>query len=630
MSNITDTLKLGVAKAVKALYHADFDANKVNISPTRKEIAGDYTILVFPFSKIARKKPEMIGEEIGKYLVENIESVADFNVIKGFLNIVVSNNLWATMLNNMLQQSNYGIQPKNGEKVMVEYSSPNTNKPLHLGHVRNNLLGWSCSKILDAAGYEVVKVQIINDRGVHICKSMWAWKQFGNGETPNSSGTKGDHLIGKYYVLFNKKFVAEYEEWLKTDAANSKYQAWLNSEGGQRAVKDNDPTKYDKRKLFKSNYKNKYFSENSPIGAAVNEMLVKWEEGDQDVRELWAMMNGWVYDGFNETYKNLGVSFDKVYYESNTYLLGKGTVEEGLAKSLFYKKKDASVWIDLTEAGLDEKLLLRSNGTSVYMTQDIGTAQQRYKDFGVNKMIYVVGNEQEYHFKVLFEILKRMGEPYAKGLYHLSYGMVELPTGKMKSREGTVVDADDLMREVQKMSKQIAEESGGLAGLPDDVISDIHRQIGLGALKFFILKVNPRKGMVFNPAESVEMQGQTGPFIQYATMRTKALQRKAADLNMDAANDYTDVQDIEQELLLILQRFPDVVIKAADTYNPAEVANYCYEVAKTFNRFYNLCPILKPDNSDATKAFRLKVSQLTGHVLATGLDLLGIEAPDYM
>ncbi len=629
MSNITDTLKENVAKAVKSLYGADFEAKKVNISPTRKEIEGDYTILVFPFAKIARKRPEAIGEEIGQYLVENMDAVAKFNIIKGFLNLSVSDNLWASMLNNMLGQADFGTHPKNGEKVMVEYSSPNTNKPLHLGHVRNILLGWSCAKILDAAGYDVTRVQIINDRGVHICKSMLTWELYGNGETPESSGMKGDHMIGKYYVLFDKKFQEEYKVWQKSKAALARYKTWINSEAGQKAVKEQGTNELEAH-FYKSVYKNKYFNDESEIGQKVNEMLIKWENNDPEIRALWQKMNGWVYAGFNETYKNLGVSFDDIYYESNTYLLGKDTIEAGLEKGLFFKKEDNSVWIDLTDAKLDEKLVLRSNGTSVYMTQDMGTAQQRYKDHGVSKMIYVVGNEQEYHFKVLFEILKRLEEPYAAGLHHLSYGMVELPDGKMKSREGKVVDADDLMVEVQAAVKAVSEESGGLVGLPEETITDIHRQIGLGALKFFILKINPRRGMIFNPAESVEIQGQTGPFIQYATMRTKAVERKAKDIDLSFSDNYTDVQDIEQELLLMLQKFPKIIAKAANTYSPAEVANYSYEVAKIFNRFYNLCPILKADNPLEVKAFRLKLCQLTGKVLVKGLDLLGMESPDYM
>jgi len=428
MSSITNTIKENVAKAVKHLYEADFDANKVNISPTRKDVEGDYTVLVFPFARIARKKPEAIGEDIGQFLVENVEAISSYTIIKGFLNLTVSNNLWAAMLDNFIAQPNFGYAPKNGEKVMVEYSSPNTNKPLHLGHVRNNLLGWSCAKILDAAGYEVTKVQIINDRGVHICKSMWAWEQFGNGETPESSGMKGDHLIGKYYVLFNTMLKKEYASWQKSKDAYSTYKKWLNSEGGLKAIKEEGTSELEGH-FYSKIYKNKYFNEASIIGAEVKDMLRKWENNDPEVRALWEKMNNWVYAGFKETYKNLGVSFDKYYYESETYLLGKDSIQQGLDKGIFYTKDDGSTWIDLRDVKLDEKIVLRSDGTSVYITQDVGTAQSRYEDFGVSKMIYVVGNEQEYHFQVLFEILKRLGEPYAEGLYDLSYGMVELPTG---------------------------------------------------------------------------------------------------------------------------------------------------------------------------------------------------------
>jgi arginyl-tRNA synthetase len=627
--SITDTLKEQVAAAVKELYGADFEAKQINVSPTRKEVEGDYTVLVFPFAKVARKKPEAIGEEIGNYLKANMSQIAGFNTIAGFLNLVVSDNMWASMLEDFMLQGQFGIAPKNGEKVMVEYSSPNTNKPLHLGHIRNNLLGWSMAKILEAAGYDVVKVQVINDRGVHICKSMWAWEQFGNGETPQSTGIKGDHLIGKYYVLFNRKLEEEYTDWKTSAEAEAKFLEWLNSEGGQKATEENGDSNV-KPYFFKSVYKNKYFNDNSPIGKEIKEMLLKWEAKDPHVYQLWEMMNGWVYAGFNETYKNLGVSFDKNYYESQTYLLGKDTIEKGLEQGIFYKIDDGSTWIDLTDAKLDKKIVLRSDGTSVYMTQDLGTAQKRYEDYGVSKMIYVVGDEQDYHFNVLFEILKRLGEPYADGLYHLSYGMVELPTGKMKSREGKVVDADDLMVEVQEVAKKVAEESGGLAGMDETLVHKIHQQIGLGALKYFMLKVNPKKGMVFNPEESVDFQGQTGPFVQYACMRTKALARKAGAYDKALAATYTDVTTQEQELLLAVQGFPQAIQKAAAAYRPSEIANYIYNLAKLFNRFYKECPILKSDTPPNAQSFRMNLSQITGQVLETGLDLLGIEAPEFM
>ena len=626
--SITDTLKEQVAAAVKELYGADFEAKKVNVSPTRKGVKGDYTVNVFPFARVARKKPEAIADDIGNYLKENMSQIADFEAVKGFLNLEVSNNLWATMLDGFMQHKQFGIAPKNGEKVMVEYSSPNTNKPLHLGHIRNNLLGWSTAKILEAAGYDVVKVQVINDRGVHICKSMWAWENFGNGETPENTGTKGDHLIGKYYVMFNNKLQEEFAVWKNTEEAKAKFLEWLSSEGGQKSSEDLDSD--DLKPHFFKSYKNKYFNNNSPIGAAVKEMLQKWEAKDPQVYQLWETMNSWVYAGFNETYKNLGVSFDQNYYESETYLLGKDTIELGLEKGLFYKIEDGSTWIDLTDVKLDKKIVLRSDGTSVYMTQDLGTAQKRYEDYGVSKMIYVVGDEQDYHFNVLFEILKRLEEPYADGLYHLSYGMVELPTGKMKSREGKVVDADDLMEEVQAIAKSVAEESGGLAGMDETIVEQIHKQIGLGALKYFMLKVNPKKGMVFNPEESVDFHGQTGPFIQYACMRTRALARKAGEYDTTLANTYTDVTTQEQELMLAIQQFPKTIQKAAEQYKPSEIANYIYNVAKLFNRFYKECPILRSDTAPNAKSFRMNLSQVTGQVLETGLDLLGIEAPEYM
>lgn len=629
MSSIVNTLKEQVSAAVQALYGASFPADKVNVSPTRKDVEGDYTVLIFPFAKVGRKAPEAIAQDIGDYLMTHLDAVAGYNVVKGFLNIVVSNNMWGDSLQQMLDQPRFGFSARKGEKVMVEYSSPNTNKPLHLGHVRNILLGWSTAQILDAAGYDVVKVQVVNDRGVHICKSMLAWERFGNGETPQSAGLKGDHLIGKYYVLFEQKFQIEYKEWQQSEAGQAAFTSWQNSEKGQKAIAEGlaDPATH----FFKKVYKNTYFNTHSSLGRDVKAMLQQWENNDPTVRALWQKMNGWVYEGFQATYDQLGVSFDKVYYESDTYLYGKDAIAQGLESGLFFQKEDGSTWCDLTDAHLDEKIVLRSDGTSVYITQDIGTAQQRYQDFEVSKMIYVVGNEQDYHFQVLFEILKRLGEPYADGLYHLSYGMVELPEGKMKSREGTVVDADDLMAEVAAQAKIVAEEGGGLAGLDEATVTPIFHQIGMGALKFFILKVNPRKGMVFNPAESVELQGQTGPFIQYATMRTKALKRRAeGKLDLSAASNYTAVEDIEQELILALQQFPAVIQKAADTYNPSEVANYIYSIAKLYNRFYYQCPVLKSDTPAEAQAFRYQLSSLAGHVMETGLQLLGIEAPAYM
>lgn len=629
MKKITDLIKESVADAVQTLYGQAVSVEKVNLSPTRKGVEGDYTIIVFPYSRIARKKPVAIGEDIGQYLVENVPHIEAFNVIKGFLNLTISASFWTSFLTSILGQEDYGYHPKNGEKVMVEFSSPNTNKPLHLGHIRNNLLGWSVSKILAAAGHEVVKVQIINDRGVHICKSMVAWQKFGNGETPESSGMKGDFFVGKYYVLFDKILRAEYADWQKTEPAQAKYQDWLASVGGQKAQKEKktaDLAAY----FFKSVYKNKYFNEHSLIGAEVKAMLVKWEANDPEIRRLWETMNGWVYSGFETTYKNLGVSFDKYYYESNTYLLGKDIIEKGLSKEVFYKEKDGSVWADLTDVKLDKKIVLRSDGTSVYMTQDLGTAQLRYSDFGTKKMVYVVGDEQEYHFQVLFEILKRVDEPYAGGLYHLSYGMVDLPTGKMKSREGKVVDADDLMKEVIEEAQKQSAERGTIADLSSAEQGGIIRKIGLGALKFFIIKVNPKKRMVFNPAESVDMQGQTGPYVQNAYVRTQSVMRKAGNYDTTLANNYTNVQPAEKELLLLLQQFPSTIKHAAATYNPADIANYAYELAKTYHKFWHDVPMLRSTVPPTAKAFRLNLSKMVGITLKNALDLLGIEVMDFM
>lgn len=626
---ITEQIQDSVAKAVEELYGQAYDSAKVNISPTRKEFEGDYTVVVFPFSRIARKKPEMIAQELGDYLLINVKDIGSYNVIKGFLNLKVEQEFWGGLLKGWLAKEDFGAAPSNGKKVMVEYSSPNTNKPLHLGHIRNILLGWSTANLYDTAGYDVVRVQIINDRGVHICKSMYAWQEFGNGETPESTGMKSDHFVGKYYVKFEKEFQKEYKAWQQTDDAKTAYDNWATSEKGIKTIKENDltdPMAY----FFKSVFKNTYFNTISKHGQAVKEMLRKWEANDETVRSLWAKMNNWVYEGFDTTYKNLGVSFDKYYYESQTYLLGKDSIAEGLEKDIFYKKEDGSVWADLTDVKLDEKIVLRSDGTSVYMTQDIGTAQARYKDYGVDRMIYVVGDEQEYHFQVLFELLKRLGEPYADELFHLSYGMVDLPTGKMKSREGKVVDADDLMEEVIEAAKKESIERGAIADLNEAEQAQIIKNIGMAALKFFILKVNPKRRMTFNPEESVSLQGQTGPYVQYAAVRTKALARKAEEVNLDGLEAYTDVQPQEEELLLQLQKFPELVINAAHQNDPSAIANYVYALAKSFNKFYHDLPILRSDVPEDAKAFRLGISTMVGRVLEKALDILGIDVPEYM
>lgn len=600
---------------MKSLYSEDITADQITMNVTRKEFEGDYTVVTFPFTRFAKKKPGEIAEELGQYLVENVQEIVRFNVVQGFLNLVVNDSFWREFVLETAGKQAFGTQPNNGRKVMIEYCSPNTNKPLHLGHIRNILLGWSCSQLYEAAGYDVVKVQIINDRGIAICKSMLAWQKFGHGATPESTGTKSDHFVGDYYVMFEQKFQEE-------------YKAWQASDVGQTTFKEKAKEGQDEAQFFKD-FKNTYFNEHSQLGKEAREMLQLWEAHDPATMELWRKMNGWVYEGFEETFKKLGVSFDKYYYESNTYLLGKDIVDQGLASGAFYKKDDGSVWIDLTDAKLDHKVLLRSDGTSVYMTQDLGTAQMRYKDFGAEKMVYVVADEQNYHFQVLFEILKRLGEPYANGLYHLNYGMVDLPTGKMKSREGTVVDADDLIAEVIAEATAAAHERGEIAALPQAEQDDMIRKIALAALKFHIIKVGPQKRMVFDPKESVDLQGQTGPFIQYAYVRISSVLRKAGDADTSAAANYQKLEALEKELAGQLYRFPELVVNAAETYDPSLVANYCYDLAKNFHRFFTEHSILRAESEEA-KAFRLQLSKAIANVLKTGMGLLGIEMPERM
>lgn len=620
--NILDIIQDGVAKGVKELYDHDIDPSSVNLSSTRKEFEGDYTVVVFPFTKAAKKKPDVIGEELGNYLTQNIGQLVRFNVIKGFLNLVVSDDYWADFLQDIAQQEQYGQHQPNGKKVMVEFSSPNTNKPLHLGHIRNILLGWSTSRILEAAGYEVVRVQIVNDRGIAICKSMLAWQKFGEGATPESMGKKSDHFVGHFYVLFEQKFKEE-------------YTAWQASEEGQKVFAEKQKKDQDQTAFFKA-YKNTYFNEYSALGQEAKSMLLQWEAGDEATIALWKKMNNWVYQGFDVTYENLGVHFDKLYYESDTYLLGKETVLNGLENSTFYKKEDGSVWIDLEDAKLDHKLVLRSDGTSVYMTQDIGTAQLRYQDYGVDKMVYVVADEQDYHFKVLFEILKRLGEPYADGLHHLSYGMVDLPSGKMKSREGTVVDADDLMAEVKEEARMNSGERGTIIDLPKEEQDDIIRKIGLAALKYFIVRVNPQKRMTFDPKESVDMQGQTGPYIQNAFVRIQSVLRKAGEIDFanpsaawHEAKNYTTLQPQEKDIILQLFDFLNIIEQAANDYDPSHVGAYCYNLAKSFHKFYHDLPMLKAE-TEAAKVFRLMLSTQLAKTLQFGMDLLGIEMPHKM
>ena len=592
--------------AVKELYGQEVPENLVQLQKTRSGFEGNLTLVVFPFLKISHKKPEDTAQDLGAYLKENCEAIADFNVVKGFLNLVIDKKAWLSLLNEMNQNEKFGEKPvtENSPLVMIEYSSPNTNKPLHLGHVRNNLLGWSLAQIMEANGNKVVKTNIVNDRGIHICKSMLAWLKYGNGETPETSGKKGDHLIGDYYVAFDKHYREEVKE-LKT-----KYMAeGMDEESAEKKAK-----------------------EESPLIKEAHEMLVKWEQNDPEVRALWTKMNDWVYAGFDETYKALGVGFDKIYYESNTYLVGKKKVEEGLAKGLFFRKDDNSVWADLTGEGLDQKLLLRSDGTSVYMTQDIGTAEMRFNDFPIDKMIYVVGNEQNYHFQVLSILLDRLGFKWGKELVHFSYGMVELPNGKMKSREGTVVDADDLIAAMIADAKQTSEELGKFKDMSEEERNEIARVVGLGALKYFILKVDARKNMLFNPEESIDFNGNTGPFIQYTYARIRSILRKAAAEGITVPATLSaemPLNEKEIELIQKLNEFGAAVEQAGKDYSPSGIANYCYELTKAFNQFYHDYSILGADTEDE-KVVRLVLAQNVGKTLKNGMALLGIEVPERM
>jgi len=596
--------------AIKELYGQEIDAATVQVQKTKREFEGHLTIVVFPYLKMSRKGPEQTATEIGTWLRENVEEISSYNVIKGFLNLVISSSVWVDMLNGINADENYGLRSAtdNSPLVMIEYSSPNTNKPLHLGHVRNNLLGGALANIMAANGYKVVKTNIVNDRGIHICKSMLAWLKWGNGATPESTGKKGDHLIGDYYVEFDKHFRAEVKSLLPANYAELDEKA--QEEAKAKAEKE------------------------SPLMQEAHAMLVKWETGDPEVRALWERMNNWVYAGFEETYRRLGVSFDKIYYESQTYLEGKKTVMEGLEKGMFFRKDDGSVWADLTQNGLDQKLLLRSDGTSVYMTQDIGTAQLRFRDYPIDRMIYVVGNEQNYHFQVLSILLDRLGFKWGKDLVHFSYGMVELPEGKMKSREGTVVDADDLMDEMIETARATSAELGKLDGLSKEEQDEIMRIVGMGALKYFILKVDARKNMTFNPKESIDFNGNTGPFIQYTYARIRSIMRKAADegikLNANLyAEDKSQISEKELGLIQMLIGFQDVVRQAADDYNPSVIANYCYDLAKEFNQFYHDFSIMH-EPSRELKLFRLVLAQNVGKILKLGTGLLGIEVPERM
>ena len=611
---ILETLQNAVAQAVQQLYGEGVEASSVQVNATPAEFTGDYTVVIFPYVRLARKAPDVAGAEIGAFLEKNIPEVQAFNVIKGFLNLELSASYWQAFLQKILADKDFGRQPRNGQKVMVEYSSPNTNKPLHLGHVRNCLLGWSSSQILEATGYEVVRAQIINDRGVAICKSMLAWQKFGKGQTPESSGIKGDHLVGDYYVLFENKSREEYE-------------TWQQSEQAQALFADKQKPGQSEKDFFKE-YKNKWFNDYSALGTEVRDMLLKWEAGDADTLALWRQMNGWVYEGFEKTYASLGVAFDKLYYESDTYLLGKDLVDEGLAKGVFFRKEDGSVWVDLSDAGYDQKVVLRADGTSVYITQDLGTARMRYHDFHCDRTVYVVADEQNYHFAVLFEVLKRLGEPYAAGLHHLSYGLVELPTGRMKTREGTVVDADDLVAEVTALAR---EQMVQVSDLQPEELEEASRKIGLGALKFFMIKVNPKRKMIFNPEESVDLQGQTGPYIQYSCVRINSVLQRAEKeaVDLSPATAYLDYQPAEKELLKALHAYPGVLLTAAAEYDPSHLANFCYDLAKNYHRFWHDVTIFNAA-SPADKAFRLQLSRAVGQVLQSGMSLLGIEIPARM
>ena len=596
--DIQKLLKDTTAKAIKSLYSADANLDQITFSTTRKEFVGDFTLVVFPFLKISKQKPEDTAAAIGAFLRDNLAEVADFNVVKGFLNIQLSATFWTEFLNDAIADERFGMKPKgsSGKTFMVEYSSPNTNKPLHLGHIRNNLYGYSVAQILEANGHNVIKANLVNDRGIHICKSMLAWQKWGNGATPESLGVKGDKLVGDYYVRFDKEY--------KKQIADLKAQGMSDDDAANKA----------------------------PIILEAREMLRKWEAGDKEVVDLWKTMNGWVYAGFDVTYKALGISFDKVYYESQTYMLGKSIVMKGLEDGVLFRKDDNSIWIDLTVDGLDQKLLLRGDGTSVYMTQDLGTAHQRFEQYKLDELLYVVGNEQIYHFQVLKLVLKKLGFDWSDHITHLSYGMVELPEGKMKSREGTVVDADDLIAEMVKTARETSDELGKLQDFDNDYKSQIYNMVGLGALKYFILKVDPKKTMLFNPKESIDFNGNTGPFIQYTHARICSVLRKAEESGLKVADKIdaaTQLNEKEMQLAKLIFDFPAVVADAGTNYSPALIANHLYSLAKEYNQFYHDCSILKEEDSNV-RSFRLALSKLTAKVIKTGSALMGIQVPERM
>jgi len=594
---IEEMIQNATVEAIQTLYNTEVGIDQVQVQNTRKDFVGDVTIVVFPFLRYSKKSPELTAEELGTYFQDNVSIVEDFNVIKGFLNLVIDEDYWLGILSEVYSDGTFGTTPvtDDSELMMVEYSSPNTNKPLHLGHIRNNLLGFSIAEIAKANGKKVVKTNIVNDRGIHICKSMYAWQQWGNGKNPEESGMKGDHLVGEFYVEFDKHYKAEIAE--------------LVEKGISKEEAENQ----------------------APSIIAARELLRKWEAKDAETVELWKTMNGWVYEGFDVTYKNLGVDFDKIYYESDTYLVGKEEVLRGLEDGVFYRKEDSSVWADLSNEGLDQKILLRSDGTSVYMTQDIGTAKMRFNDYSIDKMVYVVGNEQNYHFQVLAILLDKLGFEWGKDLYHFSYGMVELPSGKMKSREGTVVDADDLMDAMTEVARNMSKELGKLESLSGDEAEQTFRMIALGALKYFILKVDPRKNMMFNPEESIDFNGNTGPFIQYTYARIQSVLRKAEEkqVEINPQIKVAKLSEKEKELLKRLSLYPSVVKEAGDNYSPAVIANYCYELVKEFNQFYHDHSILGVDDLDVMN-FRLVIASAVGKVVKNGMALLGVEMPERM
>lgn len=590
--NLSETIISLTQQAIVALFNTEVPESSIALQDTRKEFVGEVTIVTFPFIKFSKKSPEETGAMIGEYLTTNTELVTGYSTVKGFLNLSIASSYWLSCLAEINTTLHFGKGPTKNSKVMVEYSSPNTNKPLHLGHVRNNLLGYSVAELLKYAGYEVIKANLVNDRGIHICKSMLAWEKFGNGETPESTGMKGDHLVGKYYVEFDKAYKKEIEHLITQGLTE------------EQAKKE------------------------APMIKEAQEMLLKWEQKDEHVLKLWKMMNDWVYAGFAVTYKSMGVDFDQYYYESNTYNLGKDIIEEGLAKGVFFNKEDGSVWIDLTEDGLDQKLVLRGDGTSVYITQDIGTAQMKYEQYQMDASLYVVGNEQEYHFKVLFLILEKLGKTWAKGLFHLSYGMVDLPSGKMKSREGTVVDADDLIAEMIQSAKEQSEALGKVSEFEEAEKENLYRMIGMGALKYYLLKVDPKKRLLFDPNESIDLQGHTGPFIQYSYARIQSILRKA-NVSIDAKILVDDLNANEKECIMLMLKYPIIIEESAKAYSPALLSNYLYELAKTFNKFYHDDPILKVEDEQRLQ-FRLMICQTTSRIIATGMALLGIEVPERM